>query len=498
MISIQDKVVKRQPNFWNNCLFHPTDAIEDSWGKRILDRIAADRSIQTVRIYAMLEDIVYTDEEGNLQYDFRVSDLRIDYLLACGFDPLIAYAGIPDCIAANTLCKTSNSKNKTRYKGKLFNTSAPSDYALWEEVCYEYTRHLVERYGIDRVATWHLHCWNEPDVPAFLRSDLPEQEGEQQQQRLEVYCKLYEAFVRGLMRVSDRFRIGGPALACHTEFLEGFLNFVRERNLRIDYIALHNYPTTPMHLRNGSIPLSVENLLKKHAGYMDVINRCGFGDREIVVDEWGASSHGFFNKDEAPELIFRETEVFSAYFVRLIYDTIQSGDKITKLLICLSGQHEMTEDFSGFRNFFTLNFIAKPIYNAYILASKLGENLLAADGAKENTCVIPTRDEQGDYKVLLSYAASKFEENIPCYDEFVTFPEDAVGKNVTVWCIDRENTNPYRLYERLGITEPTAEQIKLLREEGKLKPIAQFVCGADCRVPLHLTPNATVLITVSK
>ena len=76
MIKITDKIIKKQQNFWNHALFHPTDAIEDAWGKRLLDRFAADCAVRTVRIYAMLEDIVYLDENGKLQYDFRVSDLR--------------------------------------------------------------------------------------------------------------------------------------------------------------------------------------------------------------------------------------------------------------------------------------------------------------------------------------------------------------------------------------------------------------------------------------
>ena len=80
MITVGNNVIKNQKNFWNNCIFHPTDAVEDSWGKRILDRIAKDKSINKVRVYAMFEDIVYYDDEGKVAYDFRLSDLRLDYL----------------------------------------------------------------------------------------------------------------------------------------------------------------------------------------------------------------------------------------------------------------------------------------------------------------------------------------------------------------------------------------------------------------------------------
>ena len=84
MIKIENNVIKTTNTFWNHCLFHPTDAIEDPWGKRIIDRFAKDKSIGTIRIYAMLEDIVYTDEDGKLLYDFRINDLRLDYLIENG------------------------------------------------------------------------------------------------------------------------------------------------------------------------------------------------------------------------------------------------------------------------------------------------------------------------------------------------------------------------------------------------------------------------------
>ena len=49
MIKIESEAIKTRKNFWNQCLFHPTDAVEDAWGRRILDRISRDKAIDTVR-----------------------------------------------------------------------------------------------------------------------------------------------------------------------------------------------------------------------------------------------------------------------------------------------------------------------------------------------------------------------------------------------------------------------------------------------------------------
>ena len=53
MLKIYNEVVKQQKNFWNGCVFHPTDAVEGPWGKHILDQMAKEGAIRTVRVYAM-------------------------------------------------------------------------------------------------------------------------------------------------------------------------------------------------------------------------------------------------------------------------------------------------------------------------------------------------------------------------------------------------------------------------------------------------------------
>lgn len=492
MIEIQSQVIKKQPKFWNHALFHPTDAIEDPWGKRILDRMANDGAIKTIRIYAMFEDIVYLDEDGKLCYDFRVSDLRIDYLLEKGYDLLIAYAGVPDCIASSTNLGFSCAKNATRYKGKMWNSAPPKDYAVWEEVCYEYTKHLVERYGEDTVSKWHCHCHNEPDGGFWMR-DLDK---EDYVTKSTEYCKLYDAFVRGVRRASKGILVGGPALARNTDFFDRFLSHVKQTGVEMNYVALHTYGTSVGRLNRGSRPLATENhFIYQINPYLEVMRRYGFEDVEMILDEWGASSSGFLNIEECPTLIFREHEVYSAYFTKLIAQLIESGVNISKMMICLSGQHEMVTDFSGFRNFFTLNFITKPIYNAHLMTSKMGDLLVESKTDNKNIFAVSTKNEKGNYSTLLTYCSEHFEENIPTITEEVTFAENISDKLITIWCIDKNTTNPYRTWERAGKPEMTSELLATLRNEGKLKPIGTQ-SGSE-PLYLKLTANCTYLITVN-
>ena len=492
MIRISKEIIKKQPKFWNHALFHPTDAIEDPWGRRILNRISEDGAIKTIRIYSMFEDIVYTDEYGKLRYDFRLSDLRLDYLLERGFEPLIAYGGIPDSIASSHDLMASVSKNKTRYKGKLWNASPPRDLALWEEICYEYTKHLVERYGEKTVSTWHCHCFNEPDG-SFWMINVPKDDIKT---RCAEYCKLYDAFVRGVRRASAGIRVGGPALAHRVPFLDAFLSHVKETGVELNYVALHTYGTGPDKLNSGERPLATENHFEYAIGpYMEIMRKYGFDALEMILDEWGAASHGFYNVEECPSFLFRENEIYSAYFTKLIYQLIESGINISKLMICLSGQHEMVTDFSGFRNFFTLNFITKPIYNAHLMTSKLGDGLLSAKHDNENLFVVPTKDSEGNYSVMLTYCSKNFTEELPDITEELVFDEDITNRTVTVFCIDKEHTNPYRAWERMGRPEMTEELLHQLRKEGELLPYAVYTAKENS-VRLGLSSNSTFLINV--
>lgn len=491
MIKIFNETIRLQKNFWNGCVFHPTDAVEDPWGKRILDQMSADDAVKRIRIYTMFEDIVYVGADGELQFDFRINDLRLDYLVEKGYDLFLAYGGMPDCIARDCVSKSTAAKGKTRYKGKMWNTSPPKTAEIWEEVCYQYTKHIVERYGVERVSKWYCHCFNEPDTSLFFMGTLHWTDFEP---RVLEYYSMYKAFVNGIRRVSKEIPVGGPALANREDFLEMFLRCVKAEKTELNFISLHYYGADPFGLNEGTVEFGVLNILDKHRAKLQIIEKCGFGNIPILIDEWGAASHGFLNKEECPMLMFRETEKYSAYYTCLIYDIIHSEFEVQELMICLSGQHEMTEDFSGFRNFFTLNFIQKPIYNTYILASKLGENLVKAEWTDTNVSVIPTKNEKGSYVVLLCYATKNFSDKLADKKETLVFEEDICDKIVTVWVIDKEHTNPYRLYQKMGWTDLSQEQIKILKEEGKLKPISKTTGKSN--IELSLSANSTFLITI--
>ena len=471
----------RLNNFFSHIHFHPTDAIEDEWGRRILDRIAADGAARTVRMYAMLEDIVKIGEDGRFTYDFSDNDTRLDYLTSKGFDILLSYNFIPPCISSNPEEVGTVCKNPTRYKGKYIATAKPRDYSEWEEICRVYTEHIVERYGSERVASWMLQCYNEPDINQFFMKNAASDS-----ERAKAYCLLYRHFERGVHSVLPEAKIGGPALGGHLDFLGIFLDYVKAEGLPLDYIFFHTYGVHPSDLRDGG--LRVSSLEKKARAVIDFATERGFGDRIFVNDEWGAATCGYYNAEENPLLMFRETEVFSAYYAKMIARYADAGLPIDRMMICLSGQHEMKTDFSGFRGFFTLNGYPKPIYNAYVLAARLGSERLSVEGVDGDLSVIATRREDGKLAILLAYADECFSTALSELDLTVELPASVCD----VWRIDSENASAMKAYRDAGSPDhPTREERDRIVDAATVKPeIIEF----NKELNLKIKANSVILL----
>ena len=214
------------------------------------------------------------------------------------------------------------------------------------------------------------------------------------------------------------------------------------------------------------------------------------------MDEWGASTHGFWNREECPALLLREDSRFAAYYGKMITSYVNHNVTLDRMMICLSGQHEMTTDFSGFRGFFTLHFIKKPIYNAYVLARKLREGLLPEYHTNRDVSVLATRGDDGRFAVLVAYASEHFDEALPSLSEKLEI-DGVYGKRaVTVWCIDEAHTNPCLYAQARGWDDPQGEQVEELRRVAELHPVLQTEIEADGKLTLDLscTNNALLLI----
>lgn len=487
-----DKPGERIHNFWNNIHFHPTDAIEDDWGKQILDQVSKDKAAQYIRIYAMLEDVVGRAADGSLTYRFEETDRRIDYLMEKGFKLLICFNFLPKAIAAKPECMSA----LPRYRGKRINTSEPADYGEWEEVCRVYTAHLLERYGEENLGQWYFHCWNEPDFPQYFKSDTDRTTD--MQKVIEAYCKLYDHFAKGVTAACSLVKIGGPSAALSNEFIRGFLTHVRQGG-RIDFLSVHTYGTFPKNLEQGET-VGIENTYRRVLELKKLAEDCGFENLEMIVDEWGLSTEGFTCAQQSPALIFRNTELYASAYAHLIHEYTVRKAPVSRQMICLSGQHNLERDFHGYRSFFTLSGFPKPIYNAYAMAAKLGNRLLegAVFDEKSETGVFPTATEDG--KVIVMVYRFHPEQNRPVTPEHICLKIGGMnGKyQISHYRLDHENCNSYTAWcERGSRPHSSQKEREEILQQGKLKvwyPEETVQLEGEWQMDLVMTENAVSLI----
>lgn len=508
-------------NFWSHIHFHPTDAIEDDWGRGILDQVSQDGAAQYVRIYAMLEDIVSRDKAGGLTFDFRETDRRLDYLTGKGFRLLICFNFLPRAIAADPECMSW----LPRYKGKHINTSKPADYGEWQLICRTYTEHLLERYGEETLAEWYFHCWNEPDFPDYFLSDVPRggrggaAAGKEETasgparsteeanllRAAEEYEKLYDHFAKGVTAACSSVKIGGPSAALSDFFIAHFLRHVKEgknwadggKGSRIDFLSVHTYGAFPKELAAGR-PVRVEDTFQRLKELENLAVSCGMENPEIVVDEWGLSTEGFTDAEQCPVLEFRNTEFYAAAYARLVDYYIKNRAPVSLQMICLSGQHNLKREFHGYRSFFTLHGFPKPVYNAYVLCARLGDRLLESrisgrvgeqeseDAVREGlfeadgtvTGVLPAMDEKGRVTVLLyRFAPLAVAEAGRLRERKARLlhveVEGLEGEyRIRQERIDHENANSYTAWRELGGREDLDQlSIEWIRRAGRLKPL---------------------------
>ncbi len=485
-----EKRCGRLQNFWSAVHFHPTDAIEDEWGQNVIKKIKAGGAARFMRIYAMLEDIVTKDEKGNLLYDFTENDKRMDFLAHQGFDLLVCINFMPDAIASDP----GRDMGIPRYKGKRVNNSVPYDYSLFEEVCYNYAKHIYSRYG-ESAKRWCFHCWNEPDHEYWVSNKTCfEYEKNGDSDKITEYVKLYKAFERGFSRACLYFKIGGPSAAFCSGFIREFLAYVKKESLRLDFLTVHAYSDLPYEGTNGKI--SPENIVNTVKNAQKMLLENGLLKTDVIVDEWGAAAGGFLSIEKNPVMKMRENEFLAAFYFRLTDLFIRSGAPPRKMLLCLSGQHKSKYDFDGYRSMFTKSGFEKPVFNAFRLLGRLKDIRLCCN---EEEC-IATINENGDIAIALYSGGENPEEEV--FEKDITLCINNISGKYLMRksVIDKTHSNAYGYWQSIGAPRPIppAEKEKIKQRAKLFAAEEKITLGGSFLMGIPLSGASAVLIELIK
>ena len=495
--------------FWASQIIHPTEFLLTGWGKDFVHMITeAGAAREYIRIYNQPEKAFRRDAEGKVYYDWGLFDQMAETILLSGNKLKIVFFGMP-----YELALYPESVKKRPYGG-LVCISPPKDYTQWEELCADFTRHVIQKYSLDEVKKWTFRCWNEPDHSGFWhKSDLAE------------YLKLYDHFVKAVKEVSPEIKIGGPALTSTGTYnrpqnLEMFMEHVAngvnhatgEKGAPIDFISIHTYGGSSAGGGPGREFPEVDYLMEQQIRYADMRDKYpNLRNIPIHVEEWGEASGGTTGVSQKATADIRNSQYGAAFLAAWVERHVQmrqeNDRKIEGFTFCASGYETIAaSDFMGYRTLHTKNGFHKPILNAYKMLSKLDSDLISVTvNTKSNVTAFATREKDKITILVINYQHQHpFNDGISEQISLKVKPQWAEEENVTInhWRIDERHSNAYTIFKELGSPElPDPIQIDAIQKRMDLELLEspqQMNSKETIDLKFYLPCNAVSLIELIK
>ena len=433
------------PHFWEQ-MFGSERAIvtlRESY-RNDLRHVKQITGFEYVRFHAIFHDevgIYDEDAEGHPVYNFSYLDQIYDGLLGNGVRPFVELSFMPKKLAAR------DAPHPFWYKP---NVSPPKDWNKWEDLITHFTRHLVDRYGIDEVSQWYFEVWNEPNLDFWA--------GEPKQ---DTYWQLYDHTARALKQVSPRLRVGGPATA-QAAWVDAFIRHCDDNKVPVDFVSTHVYGNDTAKDVFGTdekIPRDqmVCRAVKK---VYDQIRASTMPQLPLIWTEYNAS---YFNEPAVTD---------SIYMGPWMADTIRQCDGLADMMSywtfsdVFEEQGVVKQPFYGGFGLIAAGGILKPAYNAYRLLHQLGDERIPVD----SNSVLVTRQKDGSLVVAVWNLVAP-EQTGSRKTIHLRFEHLAGRSRAYISRLDRDHGDVHPAYEKMGQPRyPTQEQLKALRQAAQLAP----------------------------
>jgi xylan 1,4-beta-xylosidase len=430
------------PHFWEKMFGsgRAVLALRDAY-RRDLREVKQATDFEYVRFHAIFHDEVGVydeDSQGRAVYNFSYVDQIYDGLLANGVKPFIELSFMPQKLAAQ------NTLHTFWYKP---NVSPPKDWVKWDDLIAAFSRHLVDRYGIDEVAQWYFEVWNEPNLDFWA--------GEPRQAS---YWELYDHTARAIKSVNQRLRVGGPATA-QAAWVDAFIKHCAESKIPVDFVSTHVYGND----RAQDVFGTDENIPRDKM----VCRAVGKVHNQIEISSmpqlpliWSEFNASYKNEPDVTD---------STYMGPWLADTIRQCDGLVSSMSywtfsdVFEEQGAVKAPFYGGFGLIAAGGIPKPVFNAFLLLHKLGDQRIALD----SDSALLTRREDGAL-VLAVWNYAPPEQTGSARTVNVHF-KNTKYRGATISRLDREHGDFHSAYEKMGSPSyPTQTQIQELRRAAEL------------------------------
>jgi xylan 1,4-beta-xylosidase len=460
------------PHFWEQ-MFGSGRAIlslRESYRQDLREtkRITA---FEYVRFHAIFHDeagFYDEDKDGKAVYNFSYIDQIYDSLLENKVRPFIELSFMP-----KKLTSDPNALHAFWYKQ---NVAPPKDWDKWERMIDAFTRHLVDRYGIDEVAQWYFEVWNEPNID-FWVGDPKEA----------TYYELYDRTARTIKRVSPRLRVGGPATA-QAAWIDRFLAHCKEKSVPVDFASTHVYGNDKpedVFATHESIPRT-QMVCRAVRKVHDQIGASAFPHIPLIWSEYNAS---YMNEPAVTD---------TAFMGPWLADTIRQCDGLTSMMSywtfsdVFEEQGVVKTPFYGGFGLLAERNIPKPAFYAFALLHQLGD--IRLDANSDN--VLVTRRQDGSLAIALW---NLFLPEQPGSPKTVTLHIKGLSgaRSARITIVDQDHGSPLPTWEKMGRpASPNPAQIVALQKAAAL-PATLSQPLDHGSLTLTLQPQALALIEIT-
>ncbi|MEU6857512.1 beta-xylosidase [Glycomyces sp. NPDC046736] len=384
------------PHLWSECVGagRANEALRADWQRQFAEAVDL-LGFRYLRFHGLFHDdmFVYRESDGGgfgpntplpaPVHTFSYVDKVFDFILECGVRPFVELGFMPRELA--TVTET------------LFwwgaHGSPPKDMDRWTELVAKTIEHWIDRYGRAEVRQWRFEVWNEPNlVPHFWTGTKTE------------YFELYARTVEAVKRIDPELKVGGPstsvfvpddryegeyedrskthataaapdvdALDWRPVWIEEFLAWCAEREVPVDFVSTHLYPTdyafgadgTGVQLsRYADATFDDLTLLRK------LLADSAYPEAEVHITEWSSSPS---SRDRMHDTLFAATFITRSYLRCAALADSVSYWAFTDVF------EEGGAGIGPFHGGFGLvneNGIHKPTFHAMRMLERLGDRLL--------------------------------------------------------------------------------------------------------------------------
>jgi xylan 1,4-beta-xylosidase len=453
------------------------------------------------------------DAEGRPAYDWKIVDRIFDTFRDEGVKPLVEVGFMPEALSVHP-----QPYRHTFPQGNIFTGWAypPKDYAKWEELVFQFAKHLRDRYGDNVVKSWLWEVWNEPDIDYWKGTR-------------EEFFKLYDHAAAGIQHALPDARIGGPdttgaAGKNAEEFLRAFLEHCSrgtnaatgKTGAPLSFISFH--PKGAPQWKGDHVQMGLgRQLLSVQKGFEVVAEFPEWKNTPVILGEWDPEGCAACSAKNHPENAYRNGNLYAAYTAEALKDTMtlaQSAGVNLAGVVTWSFEFEGQPYFEGFRELAT-NGLSKPVLNTFRMLGMMGgkrvkltsdaaspiDSVLQPSGMRiEGVDGIAARDVRELAVMVWNYREE--DRNAPAIQiklEVVGLPK-ACGKiKVEEFRVDVEDSNAYSAWQKMGSPQkPTAAQYTKLEEAGRLKQVAAPMPASaekgKCNYIEELPPQSVSLV----